>query len=322
MDKMMKKIFLTLTISIFALTVSAQDFATINPDARTAAMGDATVAATADAYSVYNNAAAPLFEYHTAQVGYVYAPWMPSEQKGSNLMSVAGYVKLGQRHSISIGGRMFRETKLSMDGEFPFIPTDENGNPNYKVGEFIRPNGKSLDVAYGLKVSDEVALAVTARYLHYANGLGDKYSAVNFDVAAYSQLPLSYREGAVVNIGAQVSNAGFSITDKGFRQPLTAKVGASLFTPFGDAHSLLAEVDLGYRFAPVGMKSLLANIGVEYSLMQLLKFRAGYAHNIYDYATVGLGLRFMHVQVDASYWAAGSNCPWRNTFRVGVGLEF
>ena len=318
----MKKIILTLVISIVALGVSAQDFATINPDARTAAMGDATVAATADAYSIYNNAAAPLFGYQSVQIGYTYAPWVQSLYKGSDLMTVAGYLKLGQRHSLSIGGRMFREPKLSMDGDSSFVPTDENGNPNYKVGEFTRPNGKSLEVAYGLKVCDEVALALTARYLHYANGLGDKYAAMNFDLALYSQLPLSFREGAMLNLGAQVSNAGFSITKSGFTQPLTAKVGASLLTPFGDAHSLLAEVDLGYRFAPVGMKSLIANVGVEYSLMQLLKFRAGYAHNIYDYATVGLGLRFMHVQVDASYWASGKMCPWRNTFRVGVGLEF
>ncbi len=318
----MKKIVLTLAISILALSVSAQDFAILNPDARTAAMGDATVAATADAYSIYNNAAAPLFEYHTMQVGYVYAPWMPSVQKGSDLMSVAGYVKLGQRHSLAIGGRMFREPKLTTDGDYPFIPTDENGNPNYKVGEFKRPNGKSLEVAYGLKVCDKVALALTARYLRYANGLGNNYSAVNFDLALYSQIPLKFREEAAVNIGAQVSNGGFSITDNGFRQPLTAKVGASLYAPFGDSHSLLAEVDLGYRIMPAGLKGLMANVGLEYSLMQLLKFRAGYAHNIYDYATVGLGLRFMHVQVDASYWAAGDNCPWRNTFRVGVGLEF
>ncbi len=318
----MKKTFLTLTISIIALSASAQDFAILNPDARTAAMGDATVAATADAYSIYNNAAAPLFEYQTVQVGYVYAPWMPSEQKGSDLMSVAGYVKLGQRHSLSLGGRMFREPKLSTEGDYPFIPTDENGNPDYKVGDFTRPNGKSLELAYGLKVCDKVALALTARYLHYANGLGDNYSAVNFDLALYSQIPLKFREGAAMNIGAQVSNGGFSITDKGFSQPLTAKVGASLYAPFGDSHSLLAEVDFGYRIMPAGLKGLMANAGLEYSLMQLLKFRAGYAHNIYDYATVGLGLRFMHVQVDASYWAAGADCPWRNTFRVGVGLEF
>ena len=314
----MKKIFLTLVISIVALSASAQDFAVINPDARTAAMGDATVAVSADAYSVYNNAAAPLFDYQNAQVGFSYAPWQSSVQKGSDLMSVAGYIKLGQRHSISIGGRMFREPKLV--GDDSFYPTDHFGNP-IKL-EYTRPNGKSLDLAYGVKVCEKVALSLTARYLHYANGLGDKYSAVNFDLALYSQLPLAFRDGATVNIGAQVSNGGFSISDDGFTQPLTAKAGASFFVPFGDAHSLLSTVDLGYRFAPAGMKSLLANVGLEYSLMQLLKFRAGYAHNIYDYATVGLGLRFVHIQIDASYWAAGRNCPWRNTFRVGVGLEF
>ena len=318
----MKKIFLAVAISTIALSASAQEFATINPDARTAAMGDATVSATADAYAVYNNAAAPLFDYQSVQVGYTYAPWMSSEKRGSDLMSVAGFVKMGQRHALSFGGRLFREPKFATAGDYPFIPTDENGNTDNGVGKFTRPNGKSLEVAYGLKVCEQVALALTARYLHYANGLDDKYSAMNFDLALYSQLPMSYRDGATLNIGAQISNGGFSMTEGGFVQPLTAKAGVSLYTPFGDSHSLLAAADWGYRIMPVGMRGVLANVGLEYSLMQLLKFRAGYAHNMYDYATVGLGLRFMHVQVDASYWAAGKNCPWRNTFRVGVGLEF
>ncbi len=317
----MKKIILTLLTLIVALSVSAQDFVTINPNARTAAMGDATTAATADAYSIYANAAAPLFEYQTAQVGYTYTPWQPSKTKGSDLMALAGYVKLGQRHSLAIGGRMFREPKLSAEGDYPFIPTDPNGKP-IKL-ELSRPNGKSIELAYGLKVCDRVALALTAHYLHYANGLGDKYSAINFDLALYSQMPLKFREGANVNIGVRLSNAGFSVSKDGFRQPLTAKIGASIYVPFSDSHSLLGTADLGYlTTAATAKQGFMANLGVEYSLMQLLKFRAGYAHNIYDYATMGIGVRFMHVQIDASYWAAGANCPWRNTFRIGVGLEF
>ena len=316
----MKKILLTFVISVAALGASAQEFATINPDARTAAMGDATVAVSADAYAVYSNAAAPLFDYQSVQVGYTYSPWQSSVQKGSDLMALAGYVKIGQHHSIAVGGRLFREPKFTDSGDYPFIPMDENGNPI--ALNVTRPNGKSLDVAYGVKVCEQVAVSLTARYLGYANGLGDKYSAMNFDVAAYSQLPMSFSEGSLLNIGAQLSNAGFAFGDEGLKQPLTAKAGASLYVPFGDAHSLLGAVDLGYRIAPAGMRGLLANVGLEYSLMHLLKFRAGYAHNAYDYATVGLGVRFMHVQLDASYWAAGKNCPWRNTFRVGVGLEF
>ena len=320
----MKKIFLTVVTSLVALAASAQDFAIVNPNARTAAMGDATVSATADAYAVYNNAAAPLFEYQSVQVGYSYSQLL-SKRFDEGLMSLAGYVKFGQRHSIAFGGRYFSEPKFVADGESPFYPTDENGNVDYTVGGFTCPNGKSFEVAYGLKVCDQVALAATARYLHYANGLGDKYSALNFDVALYSQLPMSYRKGAMLNVGAQLSSAGSSITKKGFTQPLTAKVGTSLYTPFGDAHSLLAAVDLGYRILPAGMNGkngIMANVGLEYSLMQLLKFRAGYAHNIYDYATVGFGLRFMHVQIDGAYLISGKSSPWGNTFRVGVGLEF
>lgn len=320
----MKKILLTLLTSIVALGASAQDFAIVNPDARTAAMGDATVSATADAYSIYNNAAAPLFDYQSVQVGYTYTS-LQAKRFNEGLMSVAGYVKIGQRHSIAVGGRLLNEPKLVADGDSAFIPTDEKGNPDFTIGDLSRPSSKSLELAYGLKVCDQVALALTARYLHYANGLGNKYSALNFDLALYSQLPMQYREGAMLNIGAQISNGGFSVTKDGFTQPLTAKAGVSLFTPFGDAHSLLAAVDVGYRIAPAGMngtKGILANVGLEYSLMQLIKFRAGYGHNIYDYATAGIGLRFMHVQIDASYWYAGAKCPWNNTFRVGVGLEF
>ena len=318
----MKKIILTLFISIIALGASAQDFAIINPDARTAAMGDATVSATADAYSVYNNAAAPLFDYQSVQLGFSYAPWNSAMQKGSNLMNLAGYAKLAQGHSLSFGARLFREPQYSAEGDYPFIPTDDMGNPDYRVAVMSRPLGASAELAYGFKVCDELALAVTARYLHYNNGLGNSYSALNFDAALYSQIPLEYRDGAMLNIGAQVSNGGFSISENGYTQPLTAKAGASLYTPFGDSHSLLAAVDLGYRINPVGMKGLLANLGLEYSLMQLVKFRAGFAHNIYNYGTVGIGLRFMHIQLDASYWYAGANCPWNNTFRIGAGLEF
>lgn len=320
----MKKILLIIAISMIALTASAQDFAIVNPNARTAAMGDATVSATADAYSVYNNAAAPLFEYHSVQAAYAYTS-LNSKQFNEGLMSLAGYVKIGQRHSIAFGGRLFNEPKYDAEGEYPFIPTDEKGNVGYTVGPFSRPSSKSLEVAYGFKVCDKLALAATARYLHYNNGLGDKYSALNIDLSLYSQIPMAYREGATLNIGAQISNGGFSITENGYTQPLTAKVGVSLYNPFGDTHSLLAAVDLGYRIAPAGMNGkngIMANAGLEYSLMQLIKFRAGYAHNLYDYATVGMGLRFMHVQIDGSYWISAKNCPYNNVFRVGIGLEF
>ena len=123
----MKKIFLTIVISTITLIASAQDFAVVNPNSRTAAMGDATVSATADAYSIYNNAAAPLFEYQSVQAAYTYTS-LNSKHFNEGLMALAGYVKIGQRHSIAFGGRLFNEPMYATDGEYPFLPTDENGN--------------------------------------------------------------------------------------------------------------------------------------------------------------------------------------------------
>lgn len=320
----MKKIISTLAILLIATGVYAQDFVTINPNPRTSSMGNATVAVSGDAYSIFGNAAAPLFEYHSVQVQASYTPWQSDAASGYYLLSLGGYVKIGQKHALSIGGRWFQEPKLAgleagMDG-YPFIPKDEEGN--IISLDITRPNGKSLDLAYAYKVCERLGLAVTARYLHYSNGIGDKSDAVDFDIAAYSSIPLSMLEGSSLEIGAQVANLGFAFGETKYTQPITAKAGVSLFAPFSDSHSLLATVNAGYRCNSVEMKGFIANAGLEYSLMQLLKVRAGYAYDIYNYATVGLGIRFMHIQVDASYWVAGKSCPWRNTFSVGLGVDF
>lgn len=320
----MKKIISTLAVLLMAAGAYAQDFVTINPNPRTSGMGNATVAVSGDAYSVFGNAAAPLFEYHSVQAQVSYTPWQSNIADGYYLLSLGGYVKLGQRHALSIGGRWFQEPKLSgleagWDG-YPFIPKDENGN--IISLDTKRPNGKALDLAYAYKVCDHLGLSLTARYIHYSNGIGDKSNAVDFDVAAFSSIPLSMLEGSNVTIGAQVANLGFAFGESKYAQPITAKAGAALFAPFSDSHSLTATVNAGYRFNSTAMKGFIANAGLEYSLMQLIKVRAGYAYDIYNYATVGLGIRFMHIQLDASYWITGKDCPWKNTFGVGIGVDF
>ena len=317
---MKKTISVLAALALFA-TVSAQEFTTINPDARTSAMGDASVAVTGDAWSVFGNAAAPLFEYKNIQAQFSYTPWQTDAAKGYYLLSVGGYFKIGQRHALSIGGRMYQEPKLKMSAtDYPFIPKDENNNPVSL--KRTRPNGKALDIAYGYKICDKLGVSLTARYAHYANGIGDNSNIIDFDIALYSSLPLSMLDGAKLNIGAKVSDLGFSFGDIKSDLPISGKAGASLYAPFSDAHSLEGTVDIGYLYQSASMKTFLANVGVEYTLMQLLSVRAGYTYNHYNIATFGLGLRFMHVQLDASYWAAGKNCPWRNTFRIGVGVDF
>ncbi|MBP3482401.1 MAG: PorV/PorQ family protein [Alistipes sp.] len=320
----MKKIISIFIISFLAANTYGQEYLTINPNARTSAMGDASVAVTGDAWSVFGNAAAPLFEYKNIQAQFSYTPWQSDVAGGYYLLSLGGYVKISDRHALSVGGRMYQEPKLTEVSagwdNYPFVPKDENNNPIHL--KTTRPNGKALDVAYGYKVCDKVGLSLTARYGHYATGIGSNSNTIGFDLAVYSSLPLNILDGAKINIGAKAANLGFSFGDIKSDLPISGKVGASLYAPFSDAHALEGTVDLGYMYQSESMKTFMANVGVEYTLMQLLAVRAGYGYNYYGYATVGLGLRFMHIQIDASYWVAAKSCPWRNTFRVGVGIDF
>lgn len=318
----MKKILLLIAVCCASFTVSrAQEFVIINPDARTSAMGDVSAAVTGDAWSIYGNAAAPLFGDKMLQAQVSYTPWQTAVDKGSSLLSLGAYVKFGKRHTLSVGGRLFSEPKLFGNDDYPFVPKDENNNPikNFAVS---RPGSKSIDLAYGIRFSDKVGMAVNAGYILNNNGVGNTTSVVSLGLSVYSSLPVSITDGSKVNIGAKVGNYGIPFGEGKSVLPMTAKAGASLYIPVSEAHSLEASADLGYIYQNKAMNMFTGNVGLEYSLKNIFMVRAGYMYSKYSCITAGLGLRIVHVQLDASYWYGSAACPWRNTFRVGLGVYF
>lgn len=327
---MKRIIILTAALLLGATAVSAQEFLTVNPDVRTAGMADASVATSGEAYSIFNNAAASLFDYNRFQIGFSYTPWMHDVKSGTNMYSLGGFYSFNDKHSLAFGTRIFNEAKIESLANvsalgYPFIPKDDNNEP---IADFkaVHPLSISADVAYAYMINKYVGVSVTARYIR--SSFGDLFtnSAVGFDVAAYSQIPLNNMlDGAWVSAGLKLSDMGFSLGDGNYDLPMRASVGAAIFAPVSDSHSLQGTVDIGYRFAPSTTKSFGASIGAEYTLFQLLSLRAGYHmadKKGYNFGTVGAGIRFMHLQVDFSYLFAAENCPWRNTWRLGVGLNF
>lgn len=325
----MKK-YHVLLVAVLALGFSsarAQEFLTINPDVRTAGMGNASIATSGGAYSIFNNAASSLFDQDLFEVGFSYAPWMRDVRSGYDLMAFGGYYSFNQKHSLAFGTRFYREPKISPDSsDYPFFPTDENNNPLGGTLESFRPLSLSADLAYGYRINRYLGLSLTARYIRSTYGDFLQNDAIDFDLAAYARIPLNRMlEGAWVSTGLKVANVGFALGDSHLDLPTSVSVGGALFAPIRDAHSLEASLDLGYRFSPSLTKSFGMGVGVEYVLMQLLSIRGGYhvadSHG-YNYGTVGAGLRFMHVQLDFSWLFAAKECPWRNTYQLGVGLYF
>lgn len=324
----MKKYF-ALLVAALALSTTvarAQEFLTINPDVRTAGMANASIATSGGAYSIFNNAASSLFDQDLLEVGFSYAPWMSDVRSGYNLMALGGYYSFNQKHSIAFGTRFYREPKIGSDTDYPFFPTDENNNPLVETLEPFRPLSLSADLAYGYRINQYLGVSLTARYIRSSYGDFLTNDAIDFDIAAYARIPLNQMlEGAWVSTGLKLSNVGFTLGDSNFDLPTSLSVGGSLFAPIRDSHSLEASLDLGYRFAPEQTKSFGMGIGVEYLLMQMIAIRGGYHvadSNSYNYGTVGAGLRFMHIQLDFSWLFAAKDCPWRNTYQLGVGLYF
>ena len=329
MDKNMKRYYLLL-VAVLALGISsagAQEFLTINPDVRTAGMANASIATSGGAYSIFNNPASSLFDQDLLEFGFSYSPWLRHVRVGYDLMAFGGYYNFNGKHTLAFGTRFYREPKIGPDSEdYPFIPRDENNNPIFEGLESFRPLSLSADLAYGYRINRYLGLSLTARYIRSTYGDFLKNDALDFDIAAYARIPLDRMlEGAWVSTGLKVSNVGFMLGDSDFDLPTSLSVGGSLFAPIRDSHSLEASLDLGYRFAPSLTKSFGMGIGVEYMLMQMIAIRGGYHladSNGYNYGTVGAGLRFMHIQLDFSWLFASKECPWRNTYQVGVGLNF
>ena len=77
-----------------ALTVSGQNnagavqFPDLTPDVRGVGMGNTGVASSANAFSVWRNAAKSVFSDKKAEIGYSFTPWMRELTGGNDLHGV------------------------------------------------------------------------------------------------------------------------------------------------------------------------------------------------------------------------------------------
>lgn len=133
---------------------TAVPFLTITPDSRRAGLGDAGVASSADANSVFWNAASLAFAEKSAGIATSYAPWLRSLVPGISYNYLAGYGKISKR---SVIGGSFRFFTF---GEINF--TDDVGNP---LGQF-KPSEYAIDLCYASQLSKHWSIGTTLRYIN------------------------------------------------------------------------------------------------------------------------------------------------------------
>ncbi|RXM51830.1 MULTISPECIES: type IX secretion system outer membrane channel protein PorV [unclassified Chryseobacterium] len=133
-------------------------FLRIAPDARSGGMGDQGVVTSPDAFSQFWNAAKYPFSRTSSSVGLTYTPYMGKLTNDVFLLYGAFHKFLGQdeRSTISASIYYFNMGEVELT---QLVGNDVTSNGVSKPNEF------SIDVAYGLKLSDSYSMAVTGRFI-------------------------------------------------------------------------------------------------------------------------------------------------------------
>jgi hypothetical protein len=159
--KMKKLGFCIALCALVSLKLSAQTggittatpFLLIVPDARACGMGDIGVATTADAWSLFHNAAKTAFMDRQIKTGITYSPW---------LRNLTDDIFIGSGSYIN----RFSEN-AAWGAEFIYFDlgqidlTDSQGNPNGS----INPNELVFTGSYALKLSETFSMGVALKYI-------------------------------------------------------------------------------------------------------------------------------------------------------------
>ena len=300
-----------LAVPLAGTAQNAAAFLSVVPDARSAAMGGAGVALSADVFSALRNAAQLPFSEERFGAGYSYLPWMRDLTPRTALHTAAVYFKPDGKQAVSASFRYF--------SQYGSERTDEEGN----VLGRLEPHDMAFDVGYSRTVAEGLSVALTARYVRSEPGTDDVAQTFAVDAGLFYRhaVAASHR----VTFGFQAANVGGALDyGAGNRQlPWVLKAGAAAELGLSEAHGLTLTAETEYRLRPSELRAWSGSFGAEYRCFGILALRGGYrmgdrSTGEYRYGSAGAGFRWKYVAADAAYLLAGSSSPLRNTWILSV----
>jgi hypothetical protein len=266
-----KKIFFLFLFGILTIQVKAQvspvisgqdnnrrvittavPFLNFAPDSRHSGMGDVGVATSPDGNSAHWNAAKLAFIESDMGFSLSYSPWLGKLVSDMSLNYLTGYKRIDEVSAFGIDLRYFNMGSIHL--------TDIYGDD---LGEFT-PRDIAIGATYSRKLSDNLALGISARFIH-SNLSGNLSSSngnesrpgvsVGTDVGLYyTQEVLMGGREANWSWGANISNIGPKITynspDDQDYIPTNLRVGTALELPLDEYNSLTFALDLNKLLVP------------------------------------------------------------------------
>ena len=232
-----------LPVPLAGTAQNAAAFLSVVPDARSAAMGGAGVALSADVFSALRNAAQLPFSEERFGAGYSYLPWMRDLTPRTALHTAAVYFKPDGKQAVSASFRYF--------SQYGSERTDEEGN----VLGRLEPHDMAFDIGYSRTVAEGLSVALTARYVRSEPGTADVAQTFAVDAGLFYRhaVAASHR----VTFGFQAANVGGALDyGAGNRQlPWVLKAGAAAELGFSEAHGLTLTAETEYRLRPSELRA-------------------------------------------------------------------
>ena len=362
----MKKLALLTTLLILAFAANAQSGSSTNwtgqninnknyistgmpilliaPDAVSSGMGDAGVASTPDLYSVHWNNAKLAFVDGIMGIGLTYTPWLRNLKVGDmNLFYLSGYYRINSRSTAAASLTYF--TLGDIDN------TDEDG----QTLQTIHPNEFAFDLTYALKLTDNLSLGASGRFIRsdLTNGAvisssGEHTSthaanSLAADIGLYYQNEIDKAQD--IALGLHISNLGAKLsyedddTKKEFL-PSNLRIGGRYTNRIDEYNKISVLLDFNKLLVPtrpytrdgVTYPTHNASNLTEYNNIGVI---AGAIQSLYD-APGGFSEKIQEVQISGGleYWYAETfaaragyffeheNKGGRQYATVGVGLRY
>jgi hypothetical protein len=195
---------------------TAVPFLRIAPDSRAGGMGDVGIATSADANAMHFNASKLAFsnkedsDKKDLSISATYTPWLRAlDLQDVYLAYLSGYKQIDELQTVGLGLRYFSLGNIQF--------TDFNGG---SLGS-SRPNEFEIAGAYARKLTDNLALGVTLKFI-YSRLASGTFNGEDLrpGLAGASDVSMTYKsdrgifgqEGSQLTIGGAITNLGTKIT--------------------------------------------------------------------------------------------------------------
>lgn len=222
---------------------------------------------------------------------------------GGSICAGVGF-RIGRRVGMSVAGN------YNMGAEYEVMDDLGNRSGTFKTSSML------FSAGIGVKVSDLISFGVNLKYVAERLQPSDNPGAFASDIYALFRLKGFGVSVAVANLGTKVKDGN----GNSFNLPASARIGAGYARTFASRHFVEANVDADYYFSG----KFAAAAGAQYGFNDHFFVRAGYRYggksSTPSYASVGLGIKFFGIHIDASYLFAGP--ALKNTFSAGLRYSF